>query len=94
MVSNGKLIPNGTETIMAKHEGEFPKYEHLIPAQEREGQVTTEIDPALMVKLLKAFKGVSKVRIYMVSDKDALRFDGNTDDGLKVVGVLMPIVKK
>ena len=30
----------------------------------------------------------------MVSDKDALRFDGKTDAGRKVVGVLMPITKK
>ena len=39
---------------------------HLIPDEERQGHVNTEVDPALMMKLLKAFKGVSKVRIYMV----------------------------
>jgi len=40
VLRNGALIPNGTETIMAKHDGKFPEYEHLIPAQERQGQVT------------------------------------------------------
>ena len=40
VLRNGALIPNGTENILAKHDGKLPEYEHLIPAEEREGKVT------------------------------------------------------
>jgi hypothetical protein len=42
---------------------------------------------------LKTFDGIESVRLSMASAKEGIRVDGETPDGRKVVGVIMPIGK-
>ena len=87
----GSMHPNGSETSITKTEGTFPDYSRVVPAEEREGQKTALFDPALLVRLLKAFNGIKLVRLSVFSEEQAVRVDGETGDGRKVVGVIMPV---
>ena len=91
--NNGGLIPNGTETTLAKDDASYPEYQRVIPPENREGQKTALLDPANLIRTLKAFKGVESVRISILAEDEAIRLDGKTPDGRKVVGVMMPLVQ-
>ena len=91
--TNGTLVPNGTETTLEKGDSSYPEYGRVIPSETREGQKTALIDPAYMARLFKAFKGVDSVRISILDEESAIRFDAETPDGRKIVGVQMPFVK-
>jgi DNA polymerase III sliding clamp (beta) subunit (PCNA family) len=92
--NNGTLVPNGTETTLEKGDSSYPEYGRVIPAENREGQRTALIDPAYMARLFKAFKGVESVRISILDEDSAIRFDGETPDGRKGVGARMPLVQR
>ena len=71
----------------------YPKYARAIPKKEREGQTTAHLDRKLFVELMKSFDGCDDVTISICSKDDAIRFDGKTKDGRKIVGVLMPKIE-
>ena len=88
------MHPNGSETSITKTEGTFPLYERVIPPEERDGQVSVTVDPALLAKFLKTFNGIKEVRMSVVPRDEGIRFDATTDDGRKVLGIIMPVVVK
>jgi len=94
VVRCGRMHPNGSETSITKTEGTFPLYERVIPAEEREGQVSVTVDPALLAKFLRTFNGIKEVRMSVVPRDEGIRFDATTDDGRKVLGIIMPVVVK
>ena len=93
VVQHGVMHPNGTETMITKADGTYPEYSRVVPPEEREGQKTAQFDPALLARLLKAFHGVGLVRLSILDGEHAVRVDGETGDGRKVVGVIMPMRK-
>jgi len=92
--TNGTLVSNGTETTLSKGDASYPEYGRVIPSENREGQRTALLDPANLIRILKAFKGIDSVRISILAEDKAIRLDGETPDGRKVVGVMMPLVQK
>jgi hypothetical protein len=92
-VQHGVMHANGSETLITKAEGTFPDYTRVIPAEERDGQVSVLVNPALLMKFLKTFDGIECVRLTVASAKEGVRVDGETPDGRKVLGVIMPMGK-
>ena len=90
----GSMHPNGSETSITKTEGTFPDYSRVVPAEERDGQVSVLVDPALLAKFLKTFNGIKEVRMSVIPGMNGIRFDGTTGDGRKVLGVIMPLGKR
>jgi DNA polymerase III sliding clamp (beta) subunit (PCNA family) len=92
-MSNGRLIPNGTETTIQKVEGSYPDYMRVLPDADRDEEVAVDLNPTILMRLLKAFKGVSLIKLRVVP-KGALRLEGKSADGLTVLGAIMPIVRR
>jgi len=92
---------NGTATIQTdggaqvqikKEEGTvFPEYRRVFPA-DREDAKTVLLDPALLSRLLKTFKGAETVKITINSPDVPMRLEAEIE-GRKVEGLIMPKVQ-
>jgi DNA polymerase III sliding clamp (beta) subunit (PCNA family) len=90
---NGTLAPNGMETTLNREDCSYPEYGRVIPSDTRKGHRTALLDPANLIRIIKAFKGCESVRISILAEDEAIRLDGELPDDRKVVGVLMPLVQ-
>lgn len=87
-------IPTNTEVTLEKEESTYPDVQRVIPPYDREGQRTINLNPELLTKLLKGFKGVNSIRISVAGPEHAVRIDGETQDFRKIMGLIMPIMER
>jgi len=95
--------PNGTATFrgekgvemsIPKQEKTYPKWERVLPNLEENPGITIMLSVEYLQKLLKAFKGVEKVNLTIVDGETAATLEGETSDGRKVLGLIMPMTLK
>jgi DNA polymerase III sliding clamp (beta) subunit (PCNA family) len=96
--TKGELKADDWETTIPKpKEGEqpYPDYSRVVPEENRPG-VSIELNVELLLKLIKSFEGAKTITMQVqVQDLEkAVRFDGETTDGRKVMGLIMPWIEK
>lgn len=91
-----ELVDCGWETVMKKPSPglySYPAYDKVIPP-EADAVIRVKVDPQLLLRMMKTFDGVSSVTMGIRDGERAIRFDGKTDDGRKVLGVIMPLCER
>lgn len=83
------------EKMVQTSDQQIPRWERVTKKwgkRKRNGK-KARFDPQVIVQALRGMQDCHPVELRVWSDEDAVRLDGKTSDGNRVVGFAMPIVK-
>jgi hypothetical protein len=77
---------------VAKQDVSYPDWGRVIVKKDKPGAKIASFNPEKLMRILKGMKDVSVVKMRIWDTSTAARLDGITEDGRKVMTLVMPIV--
>ncbi len=79
---------------VVKQDGEYVDWARVLVKKDKPGQKTAKFGPELMMKALRGLRDAENAEFRIWDEKSAARLDAVTEDGRKVMILVMPIVPR
>jgi hypothetical protein len=87
---NDYMAKIGQQTVV-KQDANFPDWTRVLIKKDKKGHRLSRFKPTYLMKVMRGMKDIDNVDMRVWDASSAARLDGITEDGRKVMALIMPV---